>query len=539
MNATGNTNSTDTECLGPLLHQQQHEVEKECEQLKSPPVEVPTQPLRVVFIHLDWGIGGAEQLMLQLCTATKQIEENNHAQGGQQLVDIHLVTSYCNPNHCFASLQPDSGILYPYLKVWGSWIPSHVIANKGKAIMSTIRLLYLACRIVHHPIMSKADVMVVDVLPTPLWILRFFCPTASLLFYCHFPDQLLIRNSGGSNNNQFTFKSALLTGYRKVLNYIEEQSMILADNIIVNSKFTQQTVRQTFRSLQNHPLPILYPALEIYPSVENNKETSKILFEKQSNLIVSLNRFERKKNLGLLIEAMSWVQHHHPKIGTSTKPTQLVIAGGYDKHNIENIEYRIELQQLANQLHVQVDFRQSISDTERTELLHTATVVVYTPTNEHFGIVPLEAMYAGTPVIACNSGGPIETILHEQTGFLCEPTPEAFGTALAELLYHPDRASSMGQAGHDHVLQKFGPDRLQSEWQDLLFQTIEIGRARQLQYQNLYRVITPRTFLYLFESLVVLILCLCATWLFQYFTVLKPQQSLLSGIRRFLGRDEL
>jgi len=36
--------------------------------------------------------------------------------------------------------------------------------------------------------------------------------------------------------------------------------------------------------------------------------------------------------------------------------------------------------------------------------------LIYTPTNEHFGIVPLEAMYMEKPVIACNSGGPTETI---------------------------------------------------------------------------------------------------------------------------------
>ena len=45
---------------------------------------------------------------------------------------------------------------------------------------------------------------------------------------------------------------------------------------------------------------------------------------------------------------------------------------------------------------------------------------------EHFGIVPVEAMYSYRPVIACNSGGPKESVLHEQTGFLCDPTPQSF-----------------------------------------------------------------------------------------------------------------
>jgi alpha-1,3/alpha-1,6-mannosyltransferase len=493
----------------------------------EPLLERPLSSLRVVFVHLDWGIGGAEQLMLQLCQATQQIENDPSV---QHPVDIHLVTSYCNPNHCFALLHPFTGSLYQYLNVWGSWIPPHIIADKGKAIMSTIRLLYLAIRIVHHPVLSKADLIVLDVLPTPLWIFRYFCPLASLLFYCHFPDQLLIRRARNDHNS---FMDVMFTLYRKLLNAIEEQSMMLADTIVVNSKFTQQTVRQTFRSLHDHPLPVLYPALEIPPSVDDAH-----VFEKQSNLVVSLNRFERKKNLGLLVEAMAWIQQQHPKLSTPSS-VHLVIAGGYDKLNVENVEYRIELQQLANKLNVQVDFRQSISDADRTQLLHSATMVVYTPTNEHFGIVPLEAMYAGTPVIACNSGGPIETIVHGETGFLCESTPESFGTSIAELLLHPDRARRMGQVGHEHVLKKFSPQHMQREWQRLVYQTVELSKQRRLRYENVYRVVSPRALLYIFEFLVVLMLSIFLTWFLRYATILKPQQSLLSAFRLIFRSDEL
>ena len=66
----------------------------------------------------------------------------------------------------------------------------------------------------------------------------------------------------------------------------------------------------------------------------------------------------------------------------------------------------------------------------------------YTPTNEHFGIVPIEAMHAGVrclsqqvtrqlnarlqvPVLATNSGGPTESILHEATGWLLPSDDDA------------------------------------------------------------------------------------------------------------------
>lgn len=76
----------------------------------------------------------------------------------------------------------------------------------------------------------------------------------------------------------------------------------------------------------------------------------------------------------------------------------------------------------------------SFSDQQRSALLASCTALLYTPTNEHFGIVPLEAMACGRPVIACNSGGPRETILNGRTGFLCEPQPQSFAAALRNLL---------------------------------------------------------------------------------------------------------
>jgi glycosyltransferase involved in cell wall biosynthesis len=80
---------------------------------------------------------------------------------------------------------------------------------------------------------------------------------------------------------------------------------------------------------------------------------------------------------------------------------------------------------------------------------------VYTPDNEHFGLVPVEAMAAGRPVVAVNSGGPLETVWHERTGLLCRPTPQAFAAALVRLVTDPVAAERMGQAGRLHVAKHF------------------------------------------------------------------------------------
>lgn len=64
---------------------------------------------------------------------------------------------------------------------------------------------------------------------------------------------------------------------------------------------------------------------------------------------------------------------------------------------------------------VQIIFLRSIPDELRWCLLRHSKAVLYTPSEEHFGIVPLEAMAVGSPVIACDSGGPKESIIHLET----------------------------------------------------------------------------------------------------------------------------
>lgn len=408
--------------------------------------------------------------MLQLATASVALGH-----------DVLLVTTRCEPHHCFAVVHPN-GDLHKFLRVWGKWIPAD-LCGYGRTFCSTLRVLYLALCIVFHKETSSADVVVVDVLPTPLPALATFT-SSSLLYYCHFPDKLLKRNNAQSLEPSPLSPKVFLTNmYRWVMNALEAWGMLAADTIVVNSLFTRSVTFESFSSLRGRTtLPVLYPALDT-TSLDAWREVNLKsdggaggggAMSKSRNRIVSLNRFERKKNLGLLLQAVDWIRQQQKQF----QQPEIILAGGYDTQNSENVEHLKELQELAAQLQLDVSFRCSISDVERAELLHTALVVVYTPSNEHFGIVPLEAMYAGTCVVAVNNGGPKESVVNEVTGLLCAGTPGAFGAAIQRLLEDPDLAISMGQAGRDHVRETFGQARLHSEWDTLIEQTVQAGRQR-------------------------------------------------------------
>jgi len=150
---------------------------------------------------------------------------------------------------------------------------------------------------------------------------------------------------------------------------------------------------------------------------------------------------------------------------------RLVMAGGYDLLNAENIEYLQELKTLAAKLNIRelskdaqggeeddggVVFLCSPSDAKKTELLLRSTALLYTPTNEHFGIVPVEAMYCGLPVLAVNRGGPTESVMDGETGLLIDPTQEAFAEAMQTLVEGgPETRARMGRAGKERVQNCF------------------------------------------------------------------------------------
>ncbi len=125
---------------------------------------------------------------------------------------------------------------------------------------------------------------------------------------------------------------------------------------------------------------------------------------------------------------------------------QLVIAGIVDE---KSRPYLAKLEGLAD-CDPRIQFRIFPSDEELAKLYGECYGVLFTPFNVDCGIVPIEAMAFGKPVIAVNRGGPRETIVQGVTGFLEDPEEEAFALRMGQLANDPDLARRMGRAGHLH-----------------------------------------------------------------------------------------
>ncbi|XP_067648407.1 alpha-1,3/1,6-mannosyltransferase ALG2 [Eurosta solidaginis] len=397
--------------------------------------------VRILFIHPDLGIGGAERLVVDAALA---LQTRGH--------DVSFLTNHHDPAHCFK--ETADGTLR--VQVVGDWLPRKIF-GRFYAFCAYLRMVYAALYasfVLSHP--EKVDVFFCDLISVGVPILRLAKRRPKIIFYCHFPDQLLSMREG-----------YLKSVYRAPLNYLEEVTVGMADVTLVNSKFTLRIFGDTFRRLNIVP-DVLYPSLntQYFDTMQTKIATKQQNVQysvvsgyedlpRNAFVYLDINRFERKKNHALALHSFRFLVDALPV--ADARRCRLIVAGGYDERVNENVEHFEELRQLVDKLGLQenVLLLRSPNDDEKFMLLHKADCLLYTPENEHFGIVPLEGMYMSKPVVALNSGGPTETIVNSSTGFLCEKQPQKFAAAMLQLYRDNALRERMGVMGRKRVQQKF------------------------------------------------------------------------------------
>ncbi len=142
---------------------------------------------------------------------------------------------------------------------------------------------------------------------------------------------------------------------------------------------------------------------------------------------------------------------------------RLVVAGDGDD--------RARLEQKAAGIGIEdrVTFTGFLSEATLAELYRRCAGFVMTSRGEGFGLVYLEAMRAGKPVIAARGSAAEEIVVDQKTGLLVDPEDrEALRGALARLIEHPGEAKRMGEAGHERWRRDFGVERFAERLTPLL-----------------------------------------------------------------------
>lgn len=371
------------------------------------------------------------------------------------------------------------------VQVYGDTLFPRTVKGKFSIICAMLRQLHLVYCLYHSVEGHAYDVFIVDQLSICVPFLRHYFPNAKILFYGHFPDKLLADH-----------ESLLKKVYRAPFDWLEQWSTGLSDVIVVNSKFTRSVYSSAFPSIKVHP-DVLYPCVSTKGSDKANEMIGP--FAKNS-YVLSINRFEPYKNIRLALDSFMKVLETLTPSDISQGKYKLVLAGGYDARLEWNVQYLTLLRSICDKANIKnvtiwpddgesalftpevqratVVFLPSISEILKKKLIANAAVLAYTPSKEHFGIVPLEAMLVGTPVLATNTGGPLETIIHGETGWNYPPTVDSWAPAIKHALFEldDDQRAFIYQHARQRVLQNFSETQMAREFEKYCHQAMSIRR---------------------------------------------------------------
>ncbi|MBN8555147.1 MAG: glycosyltransferase [Deltaproteobacteria bacterium] len=216
--------------------------------------------------------------------------------------------------------------------------------------------------------------------------------------YVHTPARYLWDQSQDylEQNNIRGLKRAYVEWVFHRLRQWDVNSSSRVDLYIANSKFVSQRIWKTYRR----------PSIVVYPFVDLSKFVLNQPAQKENHFVV-LSRLVSQKRVDIAVRACS-------KLGIKLK----VIGDGPE------INY---LRSIAGQT---VEFLGQLDHSDMIKVVSSAQGLIFTP-EEDFGIVPLEAMAVGTPVLAFGRGGALETVISGKTGaFFTEQTDNSLILAL-------------------------------------------------------------------------------------------------------------
>jgi glycosyltransferase involved in cell wall biosynthesis len=215
-------------------------------------------------------------------------------------------------------------------------------------------------------------------------------------------------------------KSALLRPYWRSFRRFEQRSVAAATEIFTHSHYIADYIERVFgRS-----------ASVVHLGVDT--ELFRPLRRAREGFVLSVGALHPVKGHQFVIESIA-------TIPAGLRPPLVILTGRGD--------WTARLTELARTRGVDLTFRHGLSDADVVELYNRAALMAAGQYGEPFGLITLEAMATGTPVVAVREGGLVETVTDGKTGLLTDRDPAAFGEAISHLLTRPDLARRLGRSG--------------------------------------------------------------------------------------------
>ncbi|MEN4011014.1 MAG: glycosyltransferase [Chloroflexota bacterium] len=261
----------------------------------------------------------------------------------------------------------------------------------------------------------------------------------------------------------------------------EKRILQIADRIVVATPAEQSQLEFLYKA-SSKKLRVIPPGVDLshfYP-IPQDEAREVIGVPLTNQMILFVGRIEPLKGLETLLRALAYMQ----KTSAMTRiPHSLVIVGGNPEETplVVNAEMA-RLQTLVREL----DIRDLVlflgkKDQQTLPYYYSAADVVVVPSHyESFGMVALEAMACGTPVVASQVGGLGFLIRDGVTGYaIPDGEPELLGNRLMELILNPDLRKQLGsqasQLAQDYSWERIAKEIIQL-YKDILQPQVAVNR---------------------------------------------------------------
>ena len=230
-------------------------------------------------------------------------------------------------------------------------------------------------------------------------------------------------------------KSALI---RLILHYMriwDFRTSCSPDYIIANSQFIARRIKKVY----GREAKVIYPPVDVSRFLEQSPRP-------KENFYLTVSRLVPYKRIDLIVSAFS-----------KMPDKKLVVAGSGP-----------EFQKIKKMAGSNVQLLGHVTNNRVADLMAKAKAFVFAA-EEDFGIAPVEAQAAGTPVIAYAKGGALETVIDGETGiFFNEQTPES----LIQALQRFEKCNTISVKSMKENAERFSTKRFQNELDQFVRQAI-------------------------------------------------------------------
>lgn len=250
---------------------------------------------------------------------------------------------------------------------------------------------------------------------------------------------------------------------------VEKTCLETAERIIATSPQEKEHMRSLVSTQGSIDIIPCGTDVERFGSIDQAMARQQLDIAPETKVIFYIGRFDPRKGIETLVRAVA-----QSKIRDQAN-LKLIIGGGSRPGQSDGIE-RDRIEGIVKELGMSgfTEFPGRVSD-EALPIYYAAADVCVVPSHyEPFGLVAIEAMASGTPVIASDVGGLQFTVTPEETGLLVPPKDNAgFAEAVDRILRNPDWQKQLGQNARQRVEAKFSWDGVASQLSDLYIHLLE------------------------------------------------------------------